>query len=63
MEDIELTEMIPFLKAIAENEEKDVRKVLKKYENNFYQYIFDFSAENSKENKKILRKELRDTIV
>ena len=32
MEDTELKDLIPFLKALSENEEKDVRKVLKLYQ-------------------------------
>jgi len=39
LDDTELYKLIPFLKALVENEEKDVRKVLKRYDNNYDQYI------------------------
>lgn len=42
LDDTALLKLIPFLKAIAENEEKDVRKVLKLYRNNHQLYIDDF---------------------
>jgi len=35
LEDTELKKLIPFLKAIVNNEEKDVRKVLKHYEGKY----------------------------
>lgn len=35
MEDRELQKLIPFLKGLVENEEKDVRKVIKKYRDDF----------------------------
>ena len=41
-DDQELKDLIPFLTGIAVNEEKDVRKVLKKYRNNHQAYIEDF---------------------
>ena len=46
MEDTELNDMIPFLKALSENEEKDVRKVLKLYKDNYSQYVEDFCLPN-----------------
>ena len=42
LEDRELFKLIPFLKGIVENEEKDVRKVITKYRNNFDEYTKDF---------------------
>jgi len=35
LEDKELKNLIPFLKLLVENEEKDVRKVLKMYKDNY----------------------------
>lgn len=39
LEDQELKELIPFLKGIVLNEEKDVRKVIKYYGSNFQEYV------------------------
>lgn len=41
-EDKELKNLMPFLKALVLNEEKDVRPILKYYRNNYQQYIQDF---------------------
>jgi len=35
MDDSELNKLIPFLEALVENEEEDVRKVLKLYRNDY----------------------------
>lgn len=35
LDDTELLQLIPFLKAMVQNEEKDVRKVLKTYRDDF----------------------------
>ena len=35
MDDKELVKLIPFLKGLVENEEKDVRKVINMYRNDF----------------------------
>ena len=45
LDDTELLKLIPFLKAIVQNDERDVRKVLKMYENNYQAYIDDFVFE------------------
>lgn len=42
LEDKELKNMIPFLKAMVLNEEKDLRPLLKYYRNNHTQYVNDF---------------------
>ena len=42
LDDTELLKLIPFLKAIVQNEERDVRKVLKMYRDNHEQYLEDF---------------------
>ena len=42
LEDKELKNLIPFLKAMVTNEEQDIRKVLKMYKNNYSQYVEDF---------------------
>jgi CTD small phosphatase-like protein 2 len=42
LDDTELMKLIPVLRAIAENEEKDVRKVIKHYRRDLAQYAIDF---------------------
>ena len=42
MDDKELFKLIPFLKGLVENEEKDVRKVIKMYRDDLSQYVVDF---------------------
>lgn len=42
LDDNELLKLIPVLKTIVQNEEKDVRKVIKKYRDNLQQYAIDF---------------------
>ena len=44
LEDTELFKLISFLKLLVENEEKDVRKPLKKYRDNYGQYVRDFGT-------------------
>jgi len=46
LEDTELNDLIPFLKTIAQNEEKDVRKVLKHYEGRYAQYVADLGKDS-----------------
>ena len=45
LEDTELLKLIPVLKAMVENKEDDVRKVLKKYRDNLQGYLYDFMYE------------------
>ena len=42
LDDAELIKLLPVLRAIAENEEKDVRKVIKHYRRDLAQYAIDF---------------------
>lgn len=42
LDDTELYKLIPFLKLMVKNEERDIRKVLKYYRNDFSQYQRDF---------------------
>ena len=42
--DNELLKLIPVLKTIVQNEEKDVRKVIKKYRDDLQQYAIDFMS-------------------
>lgn len=42
LDDRELYKLIPFLRGLVENEEKDVRKVIKRYRDNFEGYVNDF---------------------
>ena len=69
LDDIELQKLIPFLKSIVINEEPDVRKVIKKYRDDFEKYVNDFTppAKGSKldwvKTKKQRRKELNSVIV
>jgi hypothetical protein len=52
LEDTELLKLIPFLKAIAINEEPDVRKVIKLYNNNYSRYCIDLNPfDKGDENK------------
>jgi len=42
LDDTELLKLVPVLRAIAENEEPDVRKVIKHYRRDLAQYAIDF---------------------
>ena len=42
MDDKELLKLIPFLKGLVDNEEKDVRKVIQLYRDDLSQYVVDF---------------------
>ena len=42
LDDTELQKLIPFLIGMVKNEERDIRKVLKKYRNNHEGYLDDF---------------------
>ena len=44
LDDNELLKLIPVLKTIVQNEEKDVRKVIKKYRDDLQQYAIDFMS-------------------
>jgi len=44
LEDTALRDLIPFLKAIVENEEKDVRKVIKKYNGDYSRYVKEIGS-------------------
>lgn len=41
LDDTELLKLIPFLKSIVENEEKDIRLAIKKYNQNLIQNNFE----------------------
>jgi hypothetical protein len=42
LDDTELLKLIPVLRAMAENEEPDIRKVIKHYRRDLAQYAIDF---------------------
>ena len=42
LDDVELLKLIPVLRAMAENEEPDVRKVIEHYRKDLAQYAIDF---------------------
>lgn len=42
LDDTELLKLIPVLRAMAENEEPDIRKVIKHYRQDLAQYAIDF---------------------
>jgi hypothetical protein len=44
LDDTELFKLIPFLKLLVDNEEKDVRRALKMYRDNYGQYVKDFGT-------------------
>ena len=45
LDDLELLKLIPVLKAMVQNKETDIRKVLKKYRDNLEGYLYDFVYE------------------
>ena len=49
LDDVELLKLIPFLKALACVEEKDIRKVLSHYRGKYDQYVKDFVWEDDDE--------------
>jgi len=56
LDDTELKKLIPFLVGMVKNEERDVRKVLKKYRNNHEQYLEDFFKEYDYESGQVVSK-------
>lgn len=52
LDDTELMKLIPVLRAIAENEEKDVRKVIKHYRRDLAQYAIDFRSIGNRRDEK-----------
>jgi TFIIF-interacting CTD phosphatase-like protein len=56
LEDTELQKLIPFLIGMVKNEERDVRKVLKKYRNDHEGYLNDFFKEYSYESGQVIQK-------
>lgn len=51
LDDTELFKLIPFLKLLVDNEEKDVRRALKMYRDNYGQYVKDFGTGEALKNQ------------